>query len=94
MRGNGRQPGFVRRDGREVAASGENEECGTENGEPRIKFSVLRSSFIVLLSALVPKNSHVLGRPADGDEIDPAVAIEVASNEIFDGDIAGIHNLP
>src|SRR5207253_3065142 len=41
-------------------------------------------------SLLIPVNLHVLRRAADGDDVRPAVAIQIADGEVFDGDAAGI----
>src|SRR5689334_2187790 len=44
--------------------------------------------------AFVPINLHVLRRPADGDDVASAVAVEIATGQVFDGYAAGIDELP
>src|SRR5688572_11898022 len=44
--------------------------------------------------APIPIDLHVMRRPADGHDVGPAVAVQVARHQILNGDAARIDDLP
>src|SRR4029077_6778174 len=43
---------------------------------------------------LIPINANVMRLPPDGDDVDAAVAVEVAGGDVFHGDAAIVENVP
>ena len=70
---------------------------GRKNQEPKNQEPEVRSQRSEVRSqksfGLVPVDFDVVGGAADGDEVGFAVVVEVAGDEVFDGDGAGIEDL-